>query len=191
MNATSTTAAAAAGFRPSWPQPDEGHVAGLFTDLYGELCRMARREVRRHGADGLMSTGTLVHEAWLDISRRPELSFDERGRFLAYAARTMRGLVIDRLRARGTQKRGGDCAITSLDTQSAEQVMQPETLEHIGDALDELARLEPELARTIELKYFCGFSLPEVATMEGVSPRTIQRRWDKARLLLFRALNDA
>ena len=190
MSAASNPARGSVSTRHA-PASGQGQVAALFTDLYGELCRMAHREVRRNGADGLLSTGTLVHEAWLDISRRPDLAFDERGRFLAYAARTMRGLAIDRLRARGTLKRGGDCAITSLDTHNAEQALQPEALEPIADALDELAQLEPELARTIELKYFCGFSLPEVATMEGVSTRTIQRRWDKARLLLFRALNEA
>src|SRR2546430_735022 len=82
--------------------------------------RSARREVRRNGAHDVLGTGTLVHEAWLDISWRPALSFEDRGRFLAYAARTMRGLVIDRVRARHAQKRGGGFVITSLDTESAD-----------------------------------------------------------------------
>lgn len=171
------------------PAPlDESQLTRLFSSLYTELRRMARREVRRNGADGVMSTGTLVHEAWIDLSRRPGLAFDQDGRFLAYAARTMRGLVIDRLRARGAQKRGGDCWVTSLNTEHGEQVPQTDDLADIGEALDELAQLEPELARVIELKYFCGFSLQEIAAMEGVCARTIQRRWDKARLLLYQAM---
>jgi len=165
-----------------------GDAAHLFTTLYRDLCRLARREVRRNGALDYVSTGTLVHEAWLDIRNRPALNFDEPGRFLAYASRAMRGLVIDRVRARHAGKRGGDFVMTSLDTHHADQVAQPDALQGIGDALEELARLEPELAQVVDLKFFCGFTLGEIATMKGVSERTVQRQWDKARLLLHRAL---
>jgi RNA polymerase sigma factor (TIGR02999 family) len=168
---------------------DTGERAdALFAALYTELSRMARREVRRSGADALLGTGTLVHEAWLAIRRRPSLQFQERDRFLAYAARTMRGLVIDRMRARHAQKRGGGLLITSLDTEHGEQVMEPETLQSIGVALDELALVEPALAHVVDLKFFCGFTLAEIAVMQDVSERTIQRHWEKARLLLHRAL---
>jgi RNA polymerase sigma factor (TIGR02999 family) len=163
-------------------------ASDLFAQLYGDLCRLARREVRRHGAQELLSTSTLVHEAWLDIGPRPALSFDEPGRFLAYAARTMRGLVIDRVRSRHAQKRGGGLLITSLDTDTAEQMAQPELLQGIGETLEELAAMEPDLAQVVDLKFFCGFTLAEVARMRGVSERTVQRQWEKARLLLFRAL---
>jgi RNA polymerase sigma factor (TIGR02999 family) len=166
----------------------ETEVSSLFTTLYDDLCRLARREVRRNGAQDFVGAGTLVHEAWLDISRRPSLEFDEPGRFLAYAARTMRGLVIDRVRARHSQKRGGGLIITSLDTHSAEQAMQPEQLQSISEALEELASLDPDLASVVDLKFFCGFTLAEVARMQGVTERTVQRRWEKARLLLYRAI---
>ena len=122
------------------------------------------------------------------MNGRPALSFDEPGRFLAYAARTMRGLVIDRVRAQHARKRGGDFVITALDTFNAEQIAQPEVLVSIGDALDELAVLEPDLAHVVDLKFFCGFTLAEIASMQDVSERTIQRYWEKARLLLHRAL---
>lgn len=172
---------------PATDSPEQ--AAALFASLYEELRRLARREVRRNGAADYVSTGTLVHEAWIDISGRPALSFEAPGRFLAYAARTMRGLVIDRVRAHHAQKRGGGFVITALDTLTAEQIAQPEMLVNIGDALDELAAMEPELAQVVDLKFFCGFTLAEVATMQGVSERTVQRQWDKARLLLHRALN--
>jgi RNA polymerase sigma factor (TIGR02999 family) len=161
----------------------------LFNGLYKDLCRLARREVRRNGALDMLSTGTLVHEAWLDISRRPSLEFDDSGRFLAYAARTMRGLVVDRIRARHAQKRGGGLDITSLDTFNADQAIQPENLESIVEALDDLAVVDPELADVVDLKFFCGFTLAEVARMRGVSERTAQRQWEKARLLLYRAMS--
>lgn len=160
----------------------------LFTSLYDDLRRLARREVRRNGARDYVSTGTLVHEAWIDLQGREALSFDEPGRFLAYAARTMRGLVIDRVRARHALKRGAGFEITALDTHTAEQVAQPEMLDGISEALEELAAVEPQLAQVVDLKFFCGFTLAEVARMQGVSERTVQRQWDKARLLLHRAL---
>jgi RNA polymerase sigma factor (TIGR02999 family) len=175
--------------KPSAPAADpSGHTEALFTSLYQDLRRLARREVRRNGAHDVLGTGTLVHEAWLDISKRPSLDFDEPGRFLAYAARTMRGLVIDRVRSRYAQKRGGHMVITSLDTLNADQVVQPATLEGIGEALEELEAVDPDLAHVVDLKFFCGFTLAEVARMQGVSERTVQRQWEKARLLLQRAL---
>jgi len=171
-------------------EPAPAQTAALFTSLYKDLCRLARREVRRNGARDVLGTGTLVHEAWIDISSRPALEFDQPGRFLAYAARTMRGLVIDRVRARHAQKRGGGLVITSLDTFNAEQAIQPENLDSIAEALDELATVEPELAQVVDLKFFCGFTLGEVATMQGVSERTVQRQWEKARLLLRSAMSN-
>lgn len=163
-------------------------IGVLFSTLYDDLRRLARREVRRNGALDLLSTSTVVHEAWLDLHRRPSLEFDEPGRFLAYAARTMRGLVIDRVRARQAKKRGGGLVITSLDTNALEQVMSPDQLESLDEALEQLAALEPALAEVVDLKFFCGFTLVEVARMQGVSERTAQRQWEKARLLLFTAL---
>jgi RNA polymerase sigma factor (TIGR02999 family) len=174
--------------RPTHERTHE-HTEALFTSLYQDLRRLARREVRRIGAGDVLSTGTLVHEAWLDISKSPALDFDEPGRFLAYAARTMRGLVIDRVRARHAQKRGGGVVITALDTLNAEQVMQPETLEGVREALEALEAIDPELAQVVDLKFFCGFTLAEVAGMKGVSERTVQRQWEKARALLHRALS--
>ncbi|HEU5293567.1 MAG TPA: ECF-type sigma factor [Burkholderiaceae bacterium] len=169
----------------------ETPVDDLFETLYADLCRMAHREVRNRGAAGLMGTETLVHEAWLNVEQRPSVIFTDARQFLAYASRMMRGLVIDRVRAQAAQKRGGGLPITSLDTHTAEQIAEPELLQSIGDALDELSALEPELAHVVDLKFFCGFNLAEVATMRGVSERTVQRQWEKARLLLLRALKAA
>jgi RNA polymerase sigma factor (TIGR02999 family) len=173
---------------PSMPDGRE-RMEALFTSLYKDLRRLAHREVLRNGARDMLGTGTLVHEAWLDLSKRPMLDLAEPGRFLAYAARTMRGLVIDRVRARQSQKRGGGLVITSLDTNNADQVTQPETLEDISEALEELEAVDPDLAQVVDLKFFCGFTLAEVAHMQGVSERTVQRQWEKARLLLHRALS--
>jgi len=170
-------------------EPDSRKQAeALFTALYDELRRLARREVRRNGARDYVSTGTLVHEAWLRMGDREALAFEDPSKFLAYAARAMRGLVIDRVRAQHAQKRGGAFVITSLDTDHAEQVANPDALQGIADALEELAAVEPGLAEVVYLKFFCGFTLADIASMKGISERTVQRQWDKARMFLHRAL---
>jgi RNA polymerase sigma factor (TIGR02999 family) len=118
-----------------------------------------------------------------------EPSFPDEGRFLSYAARVMRGLIIDHVRTRCARKRGGGFEITSLPVEAGEPVIDDRELTRLGEALDELAKVEPALAQLVDLKFFCGFSLSEVARMRGVSERTVQRHWDKARIYLHRSLN--
>lgn len=164
-------------------------TAHLFAALYDELSRLARREVWRSGGRHLVGTGTLVHEAWLDIRGRPMLAFDAPGRFLAYAARTMRGLMVDRLRARQSLKRGGGLLLTTLDTVDFDAAQPAESVARLAEAMQELAALEAGLAEVVDLKFFCGFSCAEIAAMKQVSERTVQRQWEKARLLLRIALD--
>lgn len=163
----------------------------LFASLYAELRRLARREVRRNGAYGVMSADTVLHEAWLDIQGRERLSFERPGQFLGYAARTMRGLVIDRLRAFRAKKRGGDVITSSLD--EGEDVciaLAHQDTHFVMDALEHLERLEPDLAQLVDLRFFCGFTIGEIAQLQGISVRTAQRKWEKARELLQSALCD-
>lgn len=164
----------------------EGQEA-LFACLYDELRQIARRELRR-GAGLTLGATTLLHETYFKIQQRPDMAFPDESRFLAYAARAMRTLVIDYARTRQAQKRGGAYEITSLPTELPEQVADATELERIGAAIDTLAELDPSLAQLVDLKFFCGYSLIEIASMRGVSERTAQRDWDKARLLLRRAL---
>lgn len=167
---------------------DPGARAELFAALYDELHRIARRESGRFGALSALSATTLLHEAFLDLQRGGGSGFNDQAHFLAYAARAMRGLVIDHVRARHADKRGGGLDITSLNTELAEQVAEPQELEGLSDALDELAQQEPALAHLVDLKFFCGIPLVEIAALTGVSERTAQRQWDKAKLLLRLAL---
>jgi DNA-directed RNA polymerase specialized sigma24 family protein len=101
----------------------------------------------------------------------------------------MRGLVINYVRDRRAQKRGGELTFTTLDD-GAVAVESAPNLEALGEALDQLATLEPGLAELVDLKFFCGFSFAEIAAMRGVSERTVQRDWAKARLLLHEAIGD-
>jgi RNA polymerase sigma factor (TIGR02999 family) len=163
----------------------------LFGTLYAELHRLARRELHRRGPVGGLGATTLLHEAYLSISGREGTNFADQARFMAYAARVMRGLIIDDVRRRRSEKRGGLFDITSLGTHHSDSAITPQSLLLISDALDELAAVEPDLAEIVDLKFFCGFSFAEIAAMRGVSERTIQRNWEKGRLYLHYAIGSA
>ncbi len=168
-------------------QGDRSAADAVFSALYDELRRMARRELGRSSGVTLSAT-TLLHDAYLDLSSRSN-SFPDRNRFMGYASRVMRGLIIDYARNRQAQKRGGLFEITSIKTEVAAAAPDASELSRISDALDELAKIDPRLARVVDLKFFCGFSFQEIAAMFEVSERTIQRDWEKARIFLHRTLN--
>lgn len=170
---------------------ERGDVAAkdaLFGALYAELHRLAQAQVRRSGGNLTLSATTLLHEVYLDIAKREALAFPDRARFLGYAARAMRGLVVNYVRTQVAQKRGGDLTFTALDASRVPSTQRPADLEQLADALDQLATLDPPLAELVDLKFFCGFSFAEIAALRDVSERTVQRDWAKARLLLHQSL---
>jgi RNA polymerase sigma factor (TIGR02999 family) len=156
----------------------------LFALLYAELHRLAKGELARNSFGATLGTTTLLHEAYLSMSEREGTVFPDRARFMGYAARAMRGVIIDHVRGRQALKRGGEFVFTPLDDTLADPAAGPPDLERVGAALDELAALEPRLAEVVELRFFCGFSFEEIAGMWKVSDRTVQRDWAKARIFL-------
>jgi RNA polymerase sigma factor (TIGR02999 family) len=162
----------------------------LFAALYRELHRLARHHLASGGGPITLSATTLLHEAYLDITCREQLSFPERNSFLAYASRAMRGLMIDYIRTRRAQKRGGDLTFLSLEEAQSDLVTDAGMLGQLNVALEELETIDPALAQLVDLKFFCGFTFGEVAAMRGVSERTVRRDWQKARLLLHRTLGN-
>jgi RNA polymerase sigma factor (TIGR02999 family) len=171
---------------------DREAIDKLFSILYHELHRLAEHNLRRAGSALTLGTTTLLHETYLNIAGRQNIGFGERSRFLAYAARAMRGLVIDYARSRRAKKRGRQFEITlENDVPASGQPIQINAeLERLGEALGELGQLEPALAELVDLHFFCGFSFVEIAELRGVSERTVRRDWRKARLLLHQALLD-
>jgi RNA polymerase sigma factor (TIGR02999 family) len=167
---------------------DRSAVDALFAALYAELHRVAKRELWRKGEVASLGTTTLLHEAYLDIAGRSGASFPDEGRFMGYAARVMRGLIIDHARSRHAVKRGGQFEITRLETGFADQIADERELTRISEAIDQLATADPALAEVVDLKFFCGFSFAEIAAMQGISERTVQRQWEKARIYLHRSL---
>ena len=160
----------------------------LFSALYSELHRLAKRELAARGFGMSLGASTLLHQAYLDLASREGPSFPDRARFIGYAARVMRGLIIDHARNRQALKRGGAFQITSLETNAAAHAVNAGELVEISDALEELARTDPSLAEIVDLKFFCGFSFAEIAAMRNISERTVQRNWEKARIYLHGSL---
>jgi RNA polymerase sigma factor (TIGR02999 family) len=164
----------------------------LFSALYDELRQMARRQLQRSGGGLPLGATTLLHETFVKLSGREPCAFPDRARFMAYACRAMRSIVIDFARSHQAQKRGGAFEITALPTEVPErQSVDHSELERLADAIDALAAIEPGLAQVVDLKFFCGFSFAEIASLRSISERTVQRDWEKARMFLHRALQNA
>ena len=163
----------------------------LFTLLYAELHRLAKAQLARNAGDMTLGTTTLLHEAYLDLVARERAEFPDRARFMAYAARAMRGLILNHGRGRRALKRGGEFSFLPLDEAVEGQALSAgPDLERIGAALETLGALEPRLAQVVDLKFFCGFSFEEIAGMLNTSERTVQRDWEKARIYLHGAIAE-
>jgi RNA polymerase sigma factor (TIGR02999 family) len=160
----------------------------LFAALYDDLRQLAERQLRRNGSRAPMSAHTLLHETYLEVARRDGLRFPDRARFLGYAARAMRGILVDRVRRLGARKRGGGDHEVTLKDDVAGTGHHGGMRERLRDALEQLAAAEPALAELVELHAFQGFGLGEIAGMRAVSERTVQRDWRRARALLQGAL---
>lgn len=157
----------------------------LFAALYDELRQVAERQLRRGGGRLTLGATTLLHETYLAISEREAASFPDRARFIGYAAKAMRSLIIDYARARRAKKRGGEFEITLIgDHEPAAPGGGADQLELVVEGLARLGEVDPKLADLVDLHFFCGFSFVEIADLRGMSERTIQRDWRKARMLL-------
>ena len=170
---------------------DRSAADALFGALYNELHVLAQSQLAREGAGMTLGVTTLLHEAYLDMSRREGTVFPDKARFMGYAAKVMRSLIIDYARSHRAQKRGGEFQITTMDEGQTLANSSGQDLEALGDALERLSAVDPALAEVVDLKFFCGFSLVEIGAMRGVSERSMQRRWEKARIYLRTTLEGS
>jgi RNA polymerase sigma factor (TIGR02999 family) len=166
------------------PQRCDSETATLFSTLYAQLHSLARRELARRIAPANLSVTTLLHEAYINMSQRVGVDFPDQARFVAYAARVMRGVIIDHARSRTAIKRGGEVEISPLESNCGHAPDHFGAISQVSEALDELSEVEPELSEVVELKFFCGCSFAEIAALRNLSERTVQRRWEKARIFL-------
>jgi RNA polymerase sigma factor (TIGR02999 family) len=170
----------------------EGDAAArdeLFAHTYAELRKLARSRLRDGGRSTMLDTTSLVHETYLRLARVGELHPQDRRAFFAYASRAMRSVIIDTVRDRQAQRRGGDVTELTLDTAVAADIPSGEQeVMKVHEALLALEDAEPRLAKVVEMKYFGGYSEQEIAETLQVTDRTVRRDWDRARLLLMAAL---
>ncbi len=165
------------------------NASALFQGLHAELRRLARHALWKHGGGVSLSATTVVHEAFIRVVlAKAKADFPDQARFLGYVMQVMRGLVIDHVRRRKSQKRGGDVHITQLDTQAAIAEAPGVDVEAVHEALDELAVADPRLAKVVVLHFFCGLGFAEIAALLGETERNVQRHWVKARGFLHSSL---
>jgi RNA polymerase sigma factor (TIGR02999 family) len=162
----------------------------IFAALYPELHTLARARLRRNAPLTLLDTTALLHESYLRLIKLGQLRVESRAHFLAYAARTMRSIVVDFARSRLAERRGGGAQELVLDTAiAADAASAPEAeIVRVHDALEELAHVDERLVRVVEMRYFGGLTEEEIGAALGVTERTVRRDWEKARLLLAIAL---
>jgi RNA polymerase sigma factor (TIGR02999 family) len=163
----------------------ETDLAVLFPEMYSELRRLARSRLAAGGRNVLLDTTVLVHESFLKLESAGKLGLRDRNHFMAYAASAMRSVVVDYLRRRGAEKRGGDVEHVTLDTDLAERLGATDTeILDVHEALEELGKVDARLVKVVEMRYFAGLDETEIAAALGVSDRTVRRDWERARLLL-------
>lgn len=164
---------------------DTGARAAVFAAAYPQLHRLARSRLRDGGRNTLLDTTCLVHESYLRFVSAGELRAEDRRAFFAYASQVMRSVIVTSVRERIAQKRGGDGRPLTLSTQLAANVADnEETILRVHEALDTLEQADPRLAQVAQMRYFGGYSEQEIAETLEITERTVQRDWEKARLIL-------
>jgi RNA polymerase sigma factor (TIGR02999 family) len=168
---------------------DNAAFASVFKLTYEDLRTLASARLRAGPREGLLNTTSLVHESYLRFVAGGGLRVEDRAHFLHYAGCVMRSVVVDFVRERAAQRRGGDAAHITLDTDLRDSVHSGEhEILRVHEAIEELQHHDERMARVVEMRYFGGLSEAEICAALGVSPRTVRRDWEKARLLLAEAL---
>jgi RNA polymerase sigma factor (TIGR02999 family) len=172
---------------------DRAALDAVYSSLYPDLKRVARARLRQQGRADSMSTTVLVHESFVRLVGARGLRLEDRRHFFAYAAKTMRNIIVDSAREFQAERRGGGAEHVTLGDADAMQVADTsasDELVRVNDALHELEAVDPELAELVEMRYFGGYAETEIGELLGVTERTVRRRWDKARAWLFVALGS-
>lgn len=166
-------------------------IAALSAMAYEDLRRLAKSRLRSSGPLTLLDTSGLVSDTYKRLALQHDLKIEDRAHFLGYCSRVMRSIVVDMVREKNANRRGGGARNITLNTSLGESVSVEDEPLRVNDALADLAKLEPRLAQVVEMRYFGGYDEEEVAEALGITTRTVQRDWQKARVLLQAMLSNA
>jgi RNA polymerase sigma factor (TIGR02999 family) len=158
--------------------------------VYDELHAIARRQLARRDVGGTLSTTGLVHEAYLKLVDQSRVAWRDQAHFLALVSVAMRHVLVDRAKARCAMKRDGARYRIPLELEQIAACDQPEAMLQLDDAIAELETVEPRLARVVDCRFFGGLTEEEIAAALGITVRTVQRDWAKARMLLRHILEE-
>jgi RNA polymerase sigma factor (TIGR02999 family) len=174
----------------NWKAGNPQSLTALVPLVYDELRTLARRYLRKQRPQHTLQGTALVHEAYLRLKKQQNLHFDHPNQFFALAALVMRQVLVDYARGRQAAKRDAGWRLSLDDCTS---LLRGKSVELIAldDALKDLARLDAQQSRIVELRFFGGLSIEETAEVLGVSPATVKRHWASARIWLFRELSKA
>ena len=175
---------------PETSSADIVHLQGLDGSVYSELMRLARSHLGRSGTMSL-DAPSLVHETYLRFAKQGAIELAQRNVFFAYASRVMRAVIVDYVREKNAQKRGGGEAPITLTTGIAGTIFTSDSFGQLQDALKSLEEIDPRSHVIVEMRYFGGMTEAEIADLLGVSVPTVKRDWRKARAYLFDAMGNA
>ena len=162
----------------------------LFAATYDDLRRLARARLRASRRNTFLDTGSLVHESYLRFTGAGHLDLADRVHFMRWAGRVMRSVIVDIARRRNARRRGAGAEKVPLDGESRAVTTGTDEILHVHEALDRMSLLDPRMTRVVEMRYFGGLTEAEIAECLGVTERTIQRDWQKARLFLLASLQS-
>lgn len=162
----------------------------LFSVIYGDLERIARRHLFKERSDHTLNTQALVHESYLNLVDGAQVRWKDRSHFFAMASRAMRHILIDHARRKRALKRGGDQIAVTLSDEAGTDIRTLDRLVALEEALSALEERDERLARVVECKFFAGLKSQETADALGISLRTVERDWRRARAYLRQALGE-
>jgi RNA polymerase sigma factor (TIGR02999 family) len=164
---------------------DRAAIDRLFELLYDDLHRMARARLAENGPVTMLDTTSLAHEAYLRLRNAGRIDLESRGHFMAYVSQVLRSIIVDFVRKRSAERRGGGQRNVTLSTEISDSITDTDDeIERVNDALIELEKTDLRLKQVVEMRYFGGMTEPEIAEALGVTDRTVRRDWERARLLL-------
>ena len=172
-----------------WSQGSEFALEQLMPLVYEELRRMARRYMRRQPAGHTFQTTELIHEAYLKIAKQENQNWQNRAHFFGVAAKAMRHILVDYARSKNSMKRGGLAEKITLADNLVVSGNRSEEIVALDDALKQLAILDERKSRVVEMKFFGGLNIEEIAEVLKTSPETVKRDWHFSRTWLLRELS--